>query len=114
MRLIYKLFNRKQLLLLDSVKQGHTHFGYSAQQALSSHSREDIEYLEQKNLIEVKPDMEWGYAKLYPTTRGNSLGRTLFEKQKTRNRVSAYVEKLSVPVLSGVILALISIFLALL
>lgn len=112
MRLIYKLFNRKQLLLLDSVKQGHTHFGYSAQQALSSHSREDIEYLEQKNLIEVKPDMEWGYAKLYPTTRGNSLGRTLFEKRKAWSRASAYLEKLSVPVLSGTILAVMSILMA--
>lgn len=112
MRLIYKLLKRKQLQLLDSVKNGNSYYGYSMNQALGLYRREDVEYLEQKNLIEIKPDVEWGYVKLYPTASGNNLGKTIFEKRKAWSRASAYLEKLSVPVLSGTILAVMSILMA--
>jgi hypothetical protein len=81
MRLIYKLL-KKQLQLLDSVKNGNGYYGYSMNQASGSYRCEDVEYLEQKNLIEIKPDVEWGYVKLYSTVSDNNLRKTILESEK--------------------------------
>ena len=112
MRIIYKFFNSNQLKLLDDVKQGNSSYGYSMSQALKSYNPKSIEQLEQKGLITISPDVQWGFLKLHPTVRGNNIGKTIHERLATKKRIATYLEKLSVPILSGVILILISLFLA--